>query len=90
MDENIVKRVVGLQYELGEGLPKVILKGSGRLAQSILDERRKLGGPALVKDERLLQALYQLPIEGEIGEELFELVAILLVHVFAIDNRVEE
>lgn len=90
MEDDGLKKVVGLKYEPGQGLPRVILKGSGKLAEDVLEQRKKPGGPPLVKDERLLQALYKLPIDGEIGPELYELVAILLVHVFAIEEREEE
>ena len=90
MDERADKRVVGLKYQAEEGLPRVILKGSGKLADDILEVQKKPGSPPLVKDERLLRELYKLPVDGEIGPDLFELVAILLVHVFAIENRREE
>ncbi|MCU7815194.1 MAG: EscU/YscU/HrcU family type III secretion system export apparatus switch protein [Candidatus Thiodiazotropha sp. (ex Rostrolucina anterorostrata)] len=83
-------KVVGLKYEPQQGLPKVILKGSGKLAEEIITAGKQMDGPSLVKDERLLEALYRLPIEGEIGPELFELVAALLVHVFAIDELAKE
>jgi flagellar biosynthesis protein len=83
------KRVVGLQYELGEGLPRVILKGSGKYAEAIIERREALRGPPIVKDEKLLRELYRLPMDSEIGPELFELVAVLLVHVFAVEAREE-
>jgi type III secretion system FlhB-like substrate exporter len=83
-------KVVGLKYEPEQGLPRVILKGSGKLAKEIIAAGERMDGPPLVKDERLLEALYRLPVEGEIGHELFELVAALLVHVFAIDELAKE
>lgn len=90
MEERADKKVVGLKYEAEEGLPRVILKGSGKLADDILEAQKKPGSPPLVKDERLLRELYKLPVDGEIGADLFELVAIMLVRVFAIENRREE
>ena len=83
-------KVVGLKYEPDLGLPRVILKGGGKLAEEIIAAGERMDGPPLVKDERLLEALYRLPVEGEIGPELFELVAALLVHVFAIDELAKE
>ena len=85
-----IKRVVGLKYEIGEGLPQVILKGSGKLADDILSHRNAIRGPPVVKDEKLLDALYRLPVDAEIGPELFELVAILLVHVYAIEEKLKQ
>lgn len=83
-------KVIGLKYEPDRGLPRVILKGSGKLAEEIIAAGKRMDGPPLVKDERLLEALYRLPVDGEIGPELFELVAALLVHVFAIDELAKE
>lgn len=84
------RKVVGLEYDPEQGLPRVILKGGGKLAEEIIAAGKRMDGPPLVKDERLLEALYRLPIDGEIGPELFELVAALLVHVFAIDELAKD
>ncbi len=84
------KRVVGLQYEPGAGLPQVILKGSGHLAEEILRQRGLLEGPPVIKDKELLDKLYRLPMDAEIGSDLFHLVAILLAHVFAIEEKMKE
>jgi flagellar biosynthesis protein len=83
------KKVVGLQYEVGQGLPQVILKGSGPLAEEILRRRDPVKGPQVVKDEELLKKLYRLPLDAEIGPELYHLVAILLAHVFAIEEKLK-
>ena len=87
MTDNIPKKVVGLKYEPEQGLPRVILKGSGKLAEDIIATGKQQGGPPLVEDKRLMEALYRLPVDGEIGRDLFELAASLLVHVFAIDEK---
>lgn len=87
MSEEGIKRVVGLQYEPEQGLPRVVVKGSGLLADEILRRQKELDGPPVVKDEKLAQALFQLPVDAEIGPELFELVAILLVHIYAIEEQ---
>lgn len=79
------KQVVGLKYEVGQGLPQVILKGSGEMADAILRGRDLVAGPAVVKDAGLVQQLYRLPIDAEIGPELFHLVATVLAHVFAVE-----
>ena len=83
------KRVVGLKYEPGEGLPQVILKGSGALADEIVEQARRSRGPQVVQDEKLLKQLYRLPIDAEIGAELFHLVAMLLAHVFAVEEKLK-
>ena len=80
------QRVVGLRYEADDGLPEVILKGAGPLADALLRQRMRRG-PPVVKDEALLDALYRLPIDSPIGPELFQAVAVLLAHVFAVDAK---
>jgi len=81
------QKVVGLAYDAPEELPKVVVKGCGEAAERILRERDWLRGPEVVKDPQLLEQLYRLPVDGAIGPELFQLVAILLTHVFAIEER---
>ena len=83
------KQVVGLRYDVGERLPQVILKGSGKIAEEILRTRPLVNGPTVIKDAELAQQLYRLPIDAEIGPELFHLVATLLAHVFAIEERLK-
>ncbi len=84
------RRLVGLKYEPAEGLPQVILKASGRAAEEVLRMRtRALQAPPVVRNDALLEQLYRLPVEGRIGPELFQVVAILLAHVLAIDAKVK-
>jgi len=84
------KKVVGLKYEPGEGLPQVVVKGSGPAAEEILRRRDASGGPPAVQDSALAAQLYRLPMDATIGPELFELVAALLAHVFSLEQRSEE
>ena len=81
------KQVVGLKYDIGDGLPQVVLKGSGKIAEEILRTRSLVNGPAVIENAELAQQLYRLPIDAEIGPELFHLVATLLAHVFAVEER---
>ena len=86
MEKKQTKRVVGIKYDEGHGVPRIVVKGNGNLAEAIIKDRG-MNGPPLIRDKELLNQLYRLPMDAEIGSELFELVAILLVHVFAIDER---
>jgi type III secretion system FlhB-like substrate exporter len=84
------RRLVGLKYEPAEGLPQVILKASGCAAEEVLRLRtRALQAPPVVRNDALLEQLYRLPVEGRIGPELFQVVAILLAHVLATDARLK-
>lgn len=81
------RRVVGLKYTPDEGLPQVILKGAGPLAEEILQRRRARVGTQVVRNEALLQSLYRLPLDARIGPELFQVVAVILAHVFALETQ---
>lgn len=90
MDTNAEhNKVVGLKYEQGTGLPQVIVKGSGKMADAILRRRDQVDGPMVVKDAQLLEQLYRLPMDAQIGPELFHLVATLLAHVFAVEHKLK-
>jgi flagellar biosynthesis protein len=86
-DRTTQQKVVGLAFEARDELPRVVVKGCGEAAERMLRERDWLHGPGVVKDPQLLEQLYRLPMDGTIGPELFQLVAILLTHVFAIEER---
>jgi len=88
-DSPSIKRVVGLRYVPEEGLPQVILKGSGPLAEALLQRRDRHVGPQVVRNEALLQSLYRLPIDSAIGPELFRVVAVILTHVFALEQKMK-
>ncbi|HZR68347.1 MAG TPA: EscU/YscU/HrcU family type III secretion system export apparatus switch protein [Burkholderiales bacterium] len=82
-------RVVGLAYEPGEGLPHIVLKGAGPLADEVLERGRRIGAP-VVHDRELLDRLFRLPTDSEIGPELFRVVAVILAHVFALNEKRKE
>lgn len=84
-----IKKVVGLEYVPGTGLPQVSLKGSGPLAEELLWRRSKLGNPKVIQDAALTEQLYRLPIDSPIGPELFRVVAIVLAHVLSIDAKIK-
>lgn len=84
------KKVVGIQYEPGEGLPRVIVKGSGRIAEEIVKNAPKQGGPKIFENQQLVDKLYRLPMDAEISRDTFQLVAILLTHVFSIEEKLKK
>ena len=89
-DGELPRRVVGLQYEIGKGLPQVIVKGSGKTAEEIVRRSEHGDGPTVVRDAALVDQLYRLPMDANIGPELFHLVAALLAHVFTIEQKLKE
>jgi type III secretion system FlhB-like substrate exporter len=83
-------RLVGLKYEPAEGLPQLVLKASGEIAEEVLRRRRNATyAPPVVRNAALLEQLYRLPVEGRIGPELFKVVAILLAHVLAVEAKIK-
>jgi flagellar biosynthesis protein len=86
-NRQVAGKVVGLAYQPGDELPRVVVKGCGEAAVAILRDRDWLRGPQVVRDPQLAEQLFRLPLEGPIGPELFQLVAILLTHVFAIEEK---
>lgn len=90
MDNEKPKKVVGLQYTPGEGLPRVILKGSGKIADEILKERNAINSHKVIEDEELVEKLYRLPIDAEITNDLYDVVAVVLAHVFSVDQKLRD
>jgi type III secretion system FlhB-like substrate exporter len=85
------KRVVGVSYELGDLAPVVILKSAGASADAVLDAARRSGeAPPIVRDAALVDQLYRIPIDGEVGRELFPVMATLLAHVVQLDRHLQE
>jgi type III secretion system FlhB-like substrate exporter len=82
------RRVIGLAYEQGHGVPQVVLKAAGASAEELLWKVRRGAGTPIVEDAALLDRLYRLPVDGDIPRDLFELVAIVLVHLAAIDAEI--
>jgi flagellar biosynthesis protein len=89
-DNAPLKRVVGLQYEPGQGVPQVVVKGSGKVAEEIVRRSERGAGPMVVEDAALVDQLYRLPMDARIGPELFHLVAAVLAHVFAVEQKLQE
>lgn len=86
-----IQRVVGVSYENGDLAPVVVLKGAGDVAQSVLDEARRLPeSPPVVRDAALVDQLYRIPVDGNVGRELFPVMATLLAHVIQLDRHLTD
>jgi flagellar biosynthesis protein len=88
-DKAAPARVVGLRYDPEDGLPQVVVKGAGQMAEEVLRRRDWLHDQPVVRDPQLVEQLFKLPVDARIGPELFQLVAALLVHVFAIEEKLK-
>ncbi|HUC90993.1 MAG TPA: EscU/YscU/HrcU family type III secretion system export apparatus switch protein [Paenibacillus sp.] len=84
-----VKKAVALKYEPEtRTAPAVVAKGSGRIAESILERAREHGIP-VQEDASLVEVLSKLDIDQEIPPELYALVAEILSFVYRSDNKLE-
>lgn len=91
MDKPALPRAVGLAYDDQEGsLPVVVLKAAGPATQALLAHTLHASGPRLVRDAALLDQLYRLPVDAAIDPSLFQLVAALLAHVLAVNQRIRD
>lgn len=82
-------RVIGLSYdESAQQLPTVVLKAAGPVTDALLSATLHAGGPRLVRDAALLEQLYRLPVDATIDPALFQLVAVLLSHVLAVNEQI--
>lgn len=84
------RRVVGLQYDPEIGLPTVVVKGSGPVADRLLESTLQANGPRLVRDPALVEQLYRLPTDAAIDPALFRVVAAVLTYVFSINQKMKE
>lgn len=84
-------RMVGLSYdESAQQLPTVVLKAAGPVTDALLSATLHAGGPRLVRDAALLEQLYRLPVDAAIDPALFQLVAVLLSHVLAVNEQIRD
>jgi type III secretion system FlhB-like substrate exporter len=91
MTTDKLPRVVGVSYEAGDLAPVVILKSAGVGAEAVLEAaKRAPDAPTIVRDGALVDQLYRIPIDGEVGRELFPVMATLLAHVVHLDRHLQE
>ncbi len=90
MDEprKILKQAIALEYDPNEDAPKVIASGKGLLAEKIIDRAKEAKVP-VHKDSKLADTLSKLEIGEAIPQELYEVVAEILVFVDQMD-RIKE
>jgi flagellar biosynthesis protein len=82
-----VKKAVALRYIPAlDRAPKVTAKGSGLLAQKIIELAREHGIP-LKEDPVLIQILSQLDFYQEIPPSIYVVVAEILAFVYSVNNR---
>lgn len=80
-----LKTAVALQYNKGDEAPKVLATGKGVIAERIIEAANEAEVP-LYEDEKLAKTLSRLEIGDAIPEELYGVVAEILVFVDRMDK----
>ncbi len=83
------KQAIALSYTFEDAAPKVLAKGSGLVAQNILETAEKHDLP-VYEDAKLAKMLTQLEIGDNIPPELYEIVAQVLVFITDVDYLQEQ
>jgi type III secretion system FlhB-like substrate exporter len=78
------KKVVALSFAEDTLLPQVVFNDSGLYAERFETEFRKThAATRVIQDPELLQRLAVLPVNSAVSPDLYQLVAMLIVHVFS-------
>lgn len=79
------QRAVAIRYDPSEVAPKVVAKGSGYVADKIL-EMGKENNVAVYSDSNLVDELTKVNIGDSIPPELYEVVAQVLIFISDLDK----
>ncbi len=89
-EKKSMPKAVALKYiPQKDRAPKVTAKGSGFLAQKIIDLAQKHGIP-IKEDPALIQILAQLDLNQEIPPAVYIIVAEILVFVYSLNKKWHE
>lgn len=81
------KKAAALRYDrTKDGAPRVVAKGRGHVAESIIAAAREHGVP-LHEDPNLAETLYALDLETEIPPELYRAVAEVLAFIYRLNGN---
>lgn len=83
-----IKKAAALSYTEGENAPKVTAMGKGEIAEKIIKTAKENDVP-LFENADLVTTLLQLDLGQEIPQELFNVVAEILVFVSDIENKLK-
>lgn len=89
-NENLAEKIaVSLQYDSEDSsAPKVTAKGTGLIAQQIIDTAEQHNIP-IQKDHELVELLSQVELDAEIPATLYEAVAQVLVFAYQVSGKLD-
>lgn len=80
-------KAAALKYRNGEDCaPKLVAKGSGKVAEKIMEIARTQGIP-IREDEALVEVLSSLDLYQDIPPELYKAVAEILVFIYKLQKN---
>ena len=79
------KLAIALEYD-GSNAPEVTAKGSGEMADKIIQAAREHGIP-LQEDKTLVELLGQIPLGEEIPENLYRAVAEVIAFAYILTGK---
>jgi flagellar biosynthesis protein len=80
-------KAVALKYEKDkDAAPRIVAKGRGFVAQTIIETARAHRVP-LHEDQNLIQVLEALDLESEIPQELYRAVAEVLAFIYRLNGK---
>lgn len=89
-NKNKIKKAVALKYNREKDTaPRVTAKGTGLIAEKILELAEKEGIP-VSEDPDLVAALAQLDFYDEIPQELYQAVAEILAFAYRVNNKMRD
>ena len=87
MKNDKLKKAVALKYDpVKDNAPRVTAKGSGFVAEHIIELAKKEGVP-IQEDPDLVRALVQLDFHEEVPPQLYKAVAEILAFAYRLNHR---
>ncbi|MGC2087668.1 MAG: EscU/YscU/HrcU family type III secretion system export apparatus switch protein [Bradyrhizobium sp.] len=87
MNSEVKRRLaIALHYEKGSGAPRVVAKGKGSVGAKIIEIARAHDVP-IEENEVLAGALSNVELGEEIPEDLYKVVAEVLIFVMKLSGR---
>lgn len=83
------RAAAALAYREGDGAPRVVAKGRGILADSII-ERARASGVYVHESRELLALLMQIDLDSHIPPQLYIAVAELLAWLYRLDEAEQQ
>ena len=88
-NKKIIKKAAALSYDALGGAPKITALGKGEIAEKII-ATAKLNNVPVFENSSLIETLINLDLGTEIPQELYSVVAEILVFISEVDGKQRE